>query len=242
MKKIILIIIMIFPITVNAKFLKKIKTDPVAVIKTTLGTIYVELYQKNAPKTVANFIGLATGTKEYYDVKTGKKKKGKFYNGIIFHRVIPNFMIQAGDPTGTGRGGPGYKFADEINGDSLGLNKMLVKQARFLFQMYPPYMLQKFYNKSVKKFYESQGYHYIKNVKSIPPRKGCIAMANAGPDTNGSQFFINEVDTPWLDGKHTVFGKVIKGFNIVKKIARVKADRNNKPLTPVVIKSITITR
>ncbi len=242
MRKIFLFFLLLFPVVLSAGFVKKVKSDPVAVIKTTMGNIYVELYEKNAPKTVANFIGLATGKKEYYDYKSGKRIKGKFYDGIIFHRVIPNFMIQTGDPTGTGRGGPGYMFKDEINADSLGLNKLKVRNANFLFQMYPQYMLQKFINKSVKEFYEAQGYHYIKNVKSIPPRKGCVAMANAGPDTNGSQFFINEVDTPWLDGKHTVFGKVIKGFDVVKKIARVKTDRNNKPLKPVVIKHIIITK
>jgi peptidyl-prolyl cis-trans isomerase A (cyclophilin A) len=155
-----------------------------AIIETSLGTIKVDLLPENAPKTVQNFTDLAEGK------KTGKK----FYDGLTFHRVIPDFMIQTGCPLGTGTGGPGYKFEDEID-PSL-------------------------------KF--TQG--------------GILAMANAGPNTNGSQFFITETATPWLNGNHTIFGKVTEGMDVVKKIARVETDFSDKPVEPVLIKKITIER
>lgn len=165
-----------------------------AVIETSLGTIRIELFPDKAPKTVANFAGLAEGTKEFTDIKTGKKIKKKFYDGLIFHRVIPEFMIQGGCPAGEGTGGPGYKFEDEIDPE-------------------------------------------LKFDKS-----GRLAMANSGPGTNGSQFFITEVSTPWLNGNHTIFGQVTDGMDVVKKIARTEVDFSDKPLTPVVIKSIIIER
>jgi peptidyl-prolyl cis-trans isomerase A (cyclophilin A) len=165
-----------------------------AVIETSQGTIIIELFPDKAPKTVGNFINLAEGTKEFIDLKTGKKIKRKFYDGLAFHRVIPNFMIQGGCPLGTGTGGPGYKFEDEIDA----------------------------------------------NLKFDKPGK--LAMANAGPNTNGSQFFITEVATPWLNGNHTIFGQVISGMDIVKKITMTKTDFSDKPIEPVVIKSIVIER
>ncbi len=146
-------------------------------IETTLGNIEVELFQKEAPKTVNNFVILA--------------KKG-FYNGIIFHRVIPGFMIQTGDPTGSGMGGPGYKFADEFS----------------------------------------------KNLKH--DKIGILSMANSGPNTNGSQFFITVAPTPWLDQKHSVFGEVTKGIDIVQQIANAKRDSNDKPLTRIEMKKVSI--
>ena len=155
-----------------------------ATIKTSLGDIKVELYPDKAPKTVANFVGLAEGT------KTGKP----FYNGVIFHRVIKDFMIQGGDPLGTGMGGPDYKFEDEID-SSLTFDA-----------------------------------------------PGILAMANSGPNTNGSQFFITIVPTPWLNGKHTIFGKVISGQDIVTKIEAVKTDANDRPVTPVTLISVAIDR
>lgn len=214
------------------------KANPVVVIKTTMGDITIELYEKNAPETVKHFLDLVEGRTEFVDPKTVEMVKRPFYNGIIFHRVIPNFMIQTGDPTGTGRGGSGHRFNDEINADSLGLGKTLVKDSPMLMRMYPPQMLHEFLDKSVKEFYEAQGNHYITTVTSIPPRAGSVAMANSGPDSNDSQFFINEVDTPWLDGKHTVFGKVMKGMDVVHKIANVQADQNGRPLTEIKIVSI----
>lgn len=152
----------------------------IGVIQTNMGTIEIELYADKAVKTVENFAGLAN--------------KG-YYNGIIFHRVIDNFMIQGGDPTGTGMGGEsiwGKSFEDEVN---TGLK------------------------------HESEG---------------ILSMANAGPNTNGSQFFITLKDTPWLNGKHTVFGKVIAGMDVVKAIGKVKTGRNDKPLTDVVMQKVTI--
>ncbi len=150
---------------------------PKATIETTAGTIVVELYNDQAPKTVANFIKLA--------------KQG-FYNGIIFHRVIPNFMIQTGDPTGTGRGGPGYTFEDEIS-------PKLRHDAPFV-----------------------------------------LSMANAGANTNGSQFFITLAATPWLDGKHAIFGRVVEGSVIVERIGGVERDANDRPKKPVSMKTVTI--
>lgn len=173
--------------TVNKKTQKEKKimeskndTLTVAVIETNMGTIELELFAKKAVKTVENFVGLA--------------EKG-YYNGVIFHRVIDNFMIQGGDPTGTGRGGQslwGEPFEDEV---ATGLK------------------------------HDSEG---------------ILSMANAGPNTNGSQFFITLKDTPWLDGRHTVFGKVINGMDVVKKIGKVKTGPNDRPLEDVVMQKVTI--
>jgi len=148
-----------------------------AIIETSLGTIEIELFEDKAPVTTANFIQLA--------------EKG-FYNGIIFHRVIPGFMIQSGDPKGDGTGGPGYEIADEFHPD-------------------------------------------LKHNSA-----GILSMANSGPDSGGSQFFITLDATPWLDGKHAVFGKVIKGQDVVNKIGLVQRDRNDRPLTTVVMKKVII--
>jgi peptidyl-prolyl cis-trans isomerase A (cyclophilin A) len=162
---------------------------------TNLGKFTVELFEKDAPKTVANFVGLAEGTKEWTDPKTGAKMKKPFYNGLIFHRVIPDFMIQGGDPLGTGTGDPGYKFADEFGSG----RKM--------------------------------------------DKAGVLAMANAGPNTNGSQFFITLKETNYLNGKHTVFGEVVSGMDVVNKIGQVKTTKpGDRPVTPVVMESVTIER
>ncbi len=166
--------------------------QPTATIETSMGDIHCTLFPDKAPLTVANFIGLATGKKQWKNPKTGKVEKGvPLYDGTTFHRVIPNFMIQGGDPLGTGTGGPGYEFKDERN-----------------------------------------------DLKFDVP--GRLAMANSGPNTNGSQFFITEVATPWLDGKYNLFGQC-DDIPLVKKIARVAADQsNNMPLSPVTIKHIVI--
>src|SRR6266404_3673378 len=148
-------------------------SPPTAIIDTTAGKLTCVLYPKQAPTGVANFIGLAKGTKDWTNPSTGRKMHGvPLYNGTVFHRVIPNFMIQGGDPLGTGTGDPGYRFKDEFQ--------------------------------SGRKF----------------DKPGLLAMANAGPNTNGSQFFITEVATPHLNNKHTIFGEVVKGFELVPKIAR----------------------
>lgn len=165
-----------------------------AIIETSMGNIEVELFAEESPITVENFVGLAEGKKEFIDPKTGEKTKRRFYDGLTFHRVIPEFMIQGGCPLGTGTGGPGYKFQDETD-NGLAFDK-----------------------------------------------PGLLAMANAGPNTNGSQFFITEVKTPWLTGHHTIFGQVVssKDLDVVKKIARVDSDLSDKPLDDVIIKKITI--
>ena len=165
-----------------------------ATLHTNHGDIVINLFADHAPKTVKNFVGLATGTKEYTDPETGQKKTGKFYDGVVFHRVIDGFMIQGGDPLGTGTGGPGYTFADEFHPE-LAFNK--------------PYLL---------------------------------AMANAGPGTNGSQFFITVAPTAWLTGKHTIFGEVADqaSRDVVDKIATVKTARGDRPLSPVVIETVDI--
>jgi cyclophilin family peptidyl-prolyl cis-trans isomerase len=249
---------------------KKQKENPVYVIQTTLGDIEVELFQSEAPKTVANFIGLAEGTKEFEDVKTGKKVKRPYYNGLIFHRVIKNFMIQGGCPLGNGRGGPGYTFADEIDATALGLDKMKAfgpKKGAHRFLMirsqeeYQRNILIPLYRAmninsqeefdqrknevearldslTLKEAYENMGYVYSENGSKHPPVRGSLAMANAGPNTNGSQFFINLVDTDWLTGKHTVFGKVVKGMDVVDKIGAVNVDSGQKPVKDVKIISV----
>ncbi len=165
-----------------------------ATLKTSMGDIVVLLYADKAPKTVANFVDLATGAKEWTDPKTREKVKRPLYNGTIFHRVIPGFMIQGGDPLGTGTGGPGYRFEDEFHSD-------------------------------------------LRHSKS-----GILSMANAGPNTNGSQFFITQKATPWLDGKHSVFGEVIKGQTVVDAIANAPRDFRDRPLKNVVIQEVVISR
>src|ERR1700751_4518345 len=158
------------------------------------GPFTVQFFEAEAPNTVANFVGLAEGTKEWTDPRSGKKVKQPFYNGLIFHRVITGFMIQGGDPLGTGTGGPGYRFGDES----------------------PP------------------GLRFEKPY--LP------AMANAGPGTNGSQFFITTVPTPWLNGKHTIFGEVINGADVVERISRVKTGSQDRPAEDVTLESVTIDR
>jgi peptidyl-prolyl cis-trans isomerase A (cyclophilin A) len=169
-------------------------TTLTATLRTSEGTIVVRLFPDHAPKTVANFVELAEGTREWTDPRTGSSGTGKLYDGTIFHRVIPGFMIQGGDPLGTGTGGPGYKFGDEFHPD-LAFSR--------------PYLL---------------------------------AMANAGPGTNGSQFFITTVPTPWLNRKHTIFGEVIEGADVVDRISEVKRQSNDRPVTDVVLESVVITR
>jgi peptidyl-prolyl cis-trans isomerase A (cyclophilin A) len=171
-------------------------TGPTAVLDTSMGRITCKLFDKQAPLAVANFIGLAEGTKPWTDPVTRKKMKGKpFYNGTTFHRVIPEFMIQGGDPTGTGTGDPGYMFADEFD----------------------------------------------PNLNFDVP--GRMAMANSGPDTNGSQFFITEVPTTHLNQKHTIFGQCDQpSIAVVSAIARVQRDPDDKPLQPVTLNKVTIVK
>jgi peptidyl-prolyl cis-trans isomerase A (cyclophilin A) len=166
-----------------------------AVFNTSEGKITVKLFEADAPVTVKNFIELAEGAKEWTHPSTRKKSSDKLYDGTIFHRVIPDFMIQGGDPAGTGMGGPGYKFQDETRG------------SRHRFDT-----------------------------------PGKLAMANAGPGTNGSQFFITVAPTPWLTGNHTIFGEVAEGQDVVVKISKVARNAQDKPHKPVVLESVTINR
>jgi len=247
--------------------------NPVALIKTSMGEIEVELFRDETPKTVANFLDLAEGRKEFTDPVTHKQVKRPFYDGLIFHRVIAKFMIQGGCPKGDGTGDPGYKFEDEINATSLGLDKLKAIQngqphpylgvrtrAQFNQRVIMPLIrkmgitsqaeLQKRSAEvqeklktevpklTLKEVYENQGYRYDESRPSHAPKRGVLAMANSGPNTNGSQFFIDLVDTPWLTGRHTVFGRVIKGMEVVDKIGEVKVGARSKPLEPVKILSI----
>ncbi len=246
------------------------RENPVAVVKTSLGTFRLELWPKAAPKTVKNFLDLAEGRREFKDVKTGEMVKRPFYDGLTFHRVIKNFMIQGGCPKGDGTGDPGYTFEDEINAKGLGLDKLkamqkngaphpwLVIRTRNDFRRWitgPIFKqlgitsqeeLDKKLDEVKKRVnaltlmdvYENAGYRYDETLEPARPVKGVIAMANSGPNTNGSQFFVDLVDTPWLTGKHTVFGKVVEGFEVVEKIGDVKVGPGARPVTPVKILSI----
>lgn len=183
------------------------------VLKTNKGDITIELDADAAPKTVTNFIALA---------------KAGYYDGLSFHRVIPNFMIQGGDPMGNGTGGEsvfGPSFEDEINAMSYGLHEKKLKDEAPDEEL-PP----EFADLTIKEFYEKQGFTYNDSLNSLPLEKGSIAMANRGPDTNGSQFFIVHADTlPWLEARHTVFGRVIEGMENVETIANVPRNTDDKP-------------
>ncbi len=166
-----------------------------ATFDTTQGQIVCRLFEKDAPKTVQNFVELAQGKRDWKDRMSGKKGPGPLYNGTIFHRVIPDFMIQGGDPSGTGMGGPGYQFEDETRG-------------------------------SPHKF----------------DKPGKLAMANAGPNTNGSQFFITVAATAWLTGKHTIFGEVVEGQDVVNKITALPRNAQDRPSKDVVVNAVKIER
>jgi peptidyl-prolyl cis-trans isomerase A (cyclophilin A) len=165
-----------------------------AIFETSQGQIVCRLFEKEAPKTVANFVGLAEGTMEFADPRSGGKTKRPFYDGLPFHRVIPDFMIQGGCPLGTGTGGPGFRFADEFH------------------------------------------------ASLRHDRAGKLSMANAGPNTNGSQFFITVAPTPWLDNRHTIFGEVVEGQDIADGISQLPRDSSDRPRTPVVIEHLRIER
>jgi len=166
--------------------------DLYATLKTSQGDIVVRLFTKDAPKTVENFVGLAAGEKEWTHPQTGEKSKKPLYNGTVFHRVIPDFMIQWGDPAGNGRGGPGYNFEDEF--------------------------------KSGRTF----------------DKPGLLAMANRGPNTNGSQFFITTAAVGWLNGRHTLFGEVLQGYEVAVAISQVPRDTVDRPLTPVTLTAVEL--
>ncbi|HVL65574.1 MAG TPA: peptidylprolyl isomerase [Actinomycetota bacterium] len=166
---------------------------PSAIFHTSEGKFTVKLMSEHAPTTVANFVDLARGKREWRDPGDGQRKTEPLYDGTVFHRVIPDFMVQGGDPEGTGRGGPGYRFEDEV----------------------PP---------GAPKF----------------DRPGLLAMANAGPNTNGSQFFVTVAATPWLNGKHTIFGEVVEGYEVVEKISTVETGPMDRPRQDVVLERVEI--
>jgi peptidyl-prolyl cis-trans isomerase A (cyclophilin A) len=166
-----------------------------AILNTSEGTVVCRLFEKDAPKTVANFVDLAEGNRGWTHPVSGKKSQDRLYDGTIFHRVIPNFMIQGGDPAGTGFGGPGYQFEDETKGSPHNFDK-----------------------------------------------PGKLAMANAGPNTNGSQFFITVAKTQWLTGKHTIFGELVEGQDVLQKIASAPRNRQDKPNNDVVLQKVIIER
>ena len=161
---------------------------------TSEGEFLVKFYDKEAPKTVENFVGLAEGTREWTNPATGKTHAAPFYDGLVFHRVIDGFVIQGGCPMGDGRGGPGYRFADE--------------------------------------FHPSRRHD----------RAGILSMANAGPNSNGSQFFVTLGPTPHLDDRHSVFGEVVEGLDVVEKIGKVAVGRGDRPVKDVVMQKVTIER
>jgi peptidyl-prolyl cis-trans isomerase A (cyclophilin A) len=180
---------------VNERNLMTRQPGTYAIFDTSEGSIVCRLFEKDAPKTVANFVELAEGKREWTHPVSRKKSQDRLYDGTIFHRVIPEFMIQGGDPAGSGMGGPGYQFEDETRG-------------------------------SPHKF----------------DKAGKLAMANAGPNTNGSQFFITLAPTTWLTGKHTIFGEVVEGQNVAEKIVAQPRNSQDKPKKDVVLKSVVVER
>ncbi|MBI4259322.1 MAG: peptidylprolyl isomerase [Actinobacteria bacterium] len=164
-----------------------------ATFVTSAGTFRARLMPEHAPVTVRNFVDLATGAREWTDPRDGRPRTEPLYEGTVFHRVIPDFMIQGGDPEGTGRGGPGYRFEDEVGPGTPRLD-----------------------------------------------RPGLLAMANAGPGTNGSQFFVTVAATPWLSDKHTVFGEVTEGLEVVTAISTVPTDHADRPREPVVLQRVEV--
>src|SRR5436189_1305365 len=162
---------------------------------TSEGQFTIQLYDQDAPKTVENSVGLATGAKEWTEPRTDRKSTGPYYDGTIFHRVIDGFMIQGGDPLGNGTGGPGYKFADEFH------------------------------------------------PRLRHDKPGVLSMANAGANSNGSQFFITLAPTPWLDNKHSVFGEIVSGMDVVEKIGSTKTTKpGDRPVKPITVETVTIER
>ncbi|MEY4642410.1 MAG: hypothetical protein RLZZ227_2404 [Pseudomonadota bacterium] len=244
--------------------------NPLVVISTTRGDMLVELFPSEAPETVANFLGLAEGTKPFTDPYTGQPATRPFYDGLTFHRVVADFMIQAGSPNGTLEGGPGYAFADEISARSLGLDQMTLVDAdgypnpvlgirnqedfqqRVLVPLYAQMGItsrasleervdaveQRLRSMTVKQAHELLGYRYTDTLQSRAPLRGVIAMANSGPNSNGSQFFITLADADWLTGRHTVFGKVRAGLETLDAIGKVRVDATERPLQDITILSI----
>lgn len=186
-------------------------------LHTSMGDVTLELNADSAPKTVTNFVVLA---------------RAGYYNGLTFHRVIPGFMIQGGDPNGDGTGGTsvfGDRFEDEINAESYGFHERTLQDAAG-----DEPLPEELGRQTIKEFYESQGYSFNPDLQSLPMVRGAVAMANGGPNSNGSQFFIVQAEaTPWLEGKHTIFGMVTEGMEVMDVIAGVERDERGRPRDPV---------
>ncbi len=255
-KKILIIVMAIIALIALSAGKKKEKT---VIIQTNYGDIELEMFYDLAPKTVENFISLAQGTKEWTDPKTNEKVKRPFYDGLIFHRVIKDFMIQGGCPLGTGSGGPGYRFEDEFPSEEIILTGEIKSddQAMLVYQkIIMPYMqanqepnedILEVVNKvskvqnghpimehTIEWYQEKTGFNetlsYEKMKASVD--YGTLCMANSGPNTNGSQFFIvtKKEGCAWLNGKHTVFGKVVKGMDIVHIIENLPTGHGDRPI------------
>lgn len=246
--------------------------NPLAVIQTTAGDIIVELFPREAPNTVANFVGLATGSKPFLDPLTQVETLLPYYDGTTFHRVIAGVLVQAGSRSGREDGYPGYRFDDEISAGSLGLDRMFVVdgtgtlnallaiasesdfQQRILQPLYRamgitdadqlelrlPEVDRRVRAMTLQEHYEMLGYRYRNDLQSRAPLRGMLAMSNAGPNTNGSQFIITLADLPTLSGRHTVFGKVRVGLEVAELIGRAATDAEQHPYQPVTILAIQL--
>ena len=267
-----LMLVLTLIILIGVKMLDAEKTKFKVIMKTNMGDIELELDREIAPKTVDNFIGLANGTKEWKDPKTGETVKKAFYNGLTFHRVIKDFMIQGGCPIGNGTGGPGYSFEDETysygepligtidspenayriytdvlipyfrkNPNPASMDSTLVSLVQECQEQKSPAPLMK---NNYEFYYEKTQSKPINKITGLSASVdyGTICMANSGPNTNGSQFFIvtKKEGCNWLNGKHTVFGKVVKGMDIVHKIEDVDKDAGDKPKKPVIIEQVIV--
>lgn len=241
--------------------------NPLVLIQTTRGDLVVELFPAEAPRTVENFLALAEGSKPLFDPLSGAQQLRPFYDGLAFHRIVPGFVVQGGSPTGGGDGGPGFTIADEINAQSLGLDRMPLidsegypnplldagDQSAFqqvvLKPLYEAMGIRseadverraadidaRLRRMSMKDYYELLGYSYTTSGLSRVPLRGMLAMAGSGPGTAGSQFFLTLADAPWLAGRHTVFGKVRAGLDVLDAIGRVPVGPDQRPLEPVTI-------
>jgi len=275
MRKLLLLIVigMIMFSIQAAELYKPTESGTFAVFVTSKGNIVVKLNEIDTPKTAANFVGLAEGTKEWTDPKTNKPVKRPFYNGLIFHRVIKDFMIQGGDPLGTGMGGPGFQFEDETYKGSEALKGEIKDESVALEvwnQIIAPYMQNlngtppnaeikalvddvvakqsgaPIIGKTIEYFQQATAITtpLVKRIVINPVAYGTLCMANSGPNTNGSQFFIvtKKDGCSWLDGLHTVFGKVVQGMEVAQAIESVKTGEQDAPVEKVIIKEIKIIR
>jgi cyclophilin family peptidyl-prolyl cis-trans isomerase len=245
--------------------------NPLVLLQTNRGDMVFELFPQEAPTTVNHFLGLADGSKPFFDVSTGQQVMRPFYEGLGFHRIVNNFIIQGGSPDGSPSGNPGIVIPDEINALSLGLDRMMVLDAegspnpilgirseadfgdRVLEPLYRDMKIgdaetlraragqvrDRLKTLTVKDLYEIEGYRYNQRVRSRPPVQGALGMANHGPGTTGSQFFITLSDTDWLTGRYNFFGRIRAGENVLQTIARTRVDENSRPTEAITIFSVT---